>query len=61
MTFAVKNEVHDVSGWGSIRQYEAIRACLGTGLQPHLKYNNNVRQMLDLPETLEEKVMDRVR
>lgn len=50
----------DIRSWGSIRQFEAVKGCLQGGLQEHLKYNNVLRAILDLPETLEERVVDRV-
>jgi hypothetical protein len=60
LSFSVKSEVLDIQSWGSIRQFEAVKGCLQGGLQEHLKYNNVLRAILDLPETLEERVIDRV-
>lgn len=61
VSFSVKNEQLDVKSWRSIKQLEAIKSALRTGFQEHIKYNNVVRSILDLPETLEERIIDRVR
>ncbi|KAF1330176.1 Interferon-related developmental regulator 1, partial [Globisporangium splendens] len=59
VSFSVKNELLDVSSWRSIMQLEAIKNALRTGFQEHIKYNNVVRSILDLPESLEERIIDR--
>uniref|UniRef100_K3WKD3 Interferon-related developmental regulator N-terminal domain-containing protein n=1 Tax=Globisporangium ultimum (strain ATCC 200006 / CBS 805.95 / DAOM BR144) TaxID=431595 RepID=K3WKD3_GLOUD len=59
VSFSVKNELLDVSSWRSIMQLEAIKNALRTGFQEHIKYNNVVRSILDLPESMEERVIDR--
>lgn len=61
ISFSVKNESIDIQSWGSVRQFEAVKGCLLGGLQNHLKYNNVLRGILDLPETFEERVIERVR
>lgn len=61
VSFSVKNEQLDVKSWRSIKQLEVIKSALRTGFQEHIKYNNVVRSILDLPETLEERIIDRVR
>lgn len=57
----MKSEVLEISSWKSVKQFEAMKDCLQTGLQEHIKYNNVLRAMLDLPETLEDRKVDRVR
>ncbi|DBA02341.1 TPA: hypothetical protein N0F65_007160, partial [Lagenidium giganteum] len=59
VSFALKGEMIDIQSWRAVKQFEAIKECLQTGLQQHIKFNNNVRQILDMPETLEERVIDR--
>ncbi|GAB9473292.1 hypothetical protein Gpo141_00010446 [Globisporangium polare] len=59
VSFSVKNEQLDVKSWRSIKQLEVIKSALRTGFQEHIKYNNVVRSILDLPETLEERIIDR--
>lgn len=61
VSFSVKSEVLEISSWKSVKQFEAVKDCLQTGLQEHIKYNNMLRTMLDLPETLEDRKVDRVR
>ncbi|GMF48600.1 unnamed protein product [Phytophthora fragariaefolia] len=60
VSFSVKSEVLEISSWRSVKQFEAMKDCLQTGLQEHIKYNNILRAMLDLPETLEDRKIDRV-
>lgn len=60
VSFSVKSEVLEISSWKSVKQFEAMKECLQTGLQEHIKYNNMLRAMLDLPETLEDRKIDRV-
>ncbi|KAE9360119.1 hypothetical protein PF008_g1942 [Phytophthora fragariae] len=59
VSFSVKSEVLEISSWKSVKQFEAVKDCLQTGLQEHIKYNNMLRTMLDLPETLEDRKVDR--
>ncbi|CAH0489587.1 unnamed protein product [Peronospora farinosa] len=59
VSFTVKGEVLEISTWRSVKQFEAVKDCLQTGLQEHIKYNNALRAMLDLPETLEDRNVDR--
>ncbi|TMW63333.1 hypothetical protein Poli38472_002274 [Pythium oligandrum] len=59
ISFSVKNDQLEVSSWKSVLQFEAIKNCLNTGLQQHIKYNNPLRLLLDLPETLEDYGNDR--
>ncbi|POM60815.1 hypothetical protein PHPALM_30278, partial [Phytophthora palmivora] len=59
VSFSVKSEVLEISSWKSVKQFEAMKDCLQTGLQEHIKYNNILRRMLDLPETLEDRKVDR--
>ncbi|KAG6975188.1 hypothetical protein JG688_00002617 [Phytophthora aleatoria] len=59
VSFSVKSEVLEISSWKSVKQFEAMKECLQTGLQEHIKYNNILRAMLDLPETLEDRKVDR--
>lgn len=61
ISFTVKNEQLDVSSWKSVLQFEAIKNFLHVGLQQHIKYNNALRYLLDLPDTLEDRANDRVR
>jgi hypothetical protein len=56
----VKSEVLEIRSWKSVKQFEAMKDCLQTGLQEHIKYNNMLRAMLNLPETLEDRKVDRV-
>ncbi|KAF1776350.1 Armadillo-type fold [Phytophthora cactorum] len=49
VSFSVKSEVLEISSWKSVKQFEAMKECLQTGLQEHIKYNNILRAMLDLP------------
>ncbi|CAI5745504.1 unnamed protein product [Peronospora destructor] len=59
VSFTVKGEVLEISSWRSVKQFEAVKDCLQTGLQEHIKCNNALRAMLDLPETLEDSKADR--
>ncbi|KAL4159917.1 hypothetical protein KRP22_000560 [Phytophthora ramorum] len=59
VSFSVKSDVLEISSWKSVKQFEAVKDCLQTGLQEHIKYNNMLRAMLDLPETLEDRKVDR--
>lgn len=59
VTFTVKNDQLDVSSWKSVIQFEAMKNFLRTGFQEHIKYNNALRHLLDLPETLEDRANDR--
>ncbi|RLN69426.1 hypothetical protein BBJ28_00016537, partial [Nothophytophthora sp. Chile5] len=59
VSFSVKSEVLEISSWKSVKQFEAMKEVLQTGLQEHIKYNNMLRAMLDLPETLEDYKVDR--
>ncbi|GLD93075.1 hypothetical protein PINS_up001667 [Pythium insidiosum] len=59
VAFVVKGEHLDVSSWKSVIQFEAIKNVLHSGLQEHIKFNNILRQMLDLPEVIEERANDR--
>ncbi|KAK1939424.1 Interferon-related developmental regulator 1 [Phytophthora citrophthora] len=59
ISFSVKSEMLEISSWKSVKQFEAMKECLQTGLQEHIKYNNILRAMLDLPETLEDRKVDR--
>ncbi|KAJ8558645.1 hypothetical protein ON010_g8806 [Phytophthora cinnamomi] len=59
VSFSVKSDVLEISSWKSVKQFEAMKDCLQTGLQEHIKYNNMLRAMLDLPETLEDRKVDR--
>jgi hypothetical protein len=61
VSFTVKNEQFDVSSWKSVIQFEAMKGFLRTGLQEHIKYNNALRHLIDLPDTLEDRANDRVR
>ncbi|KUF99246.1 Ubiquitin carboxyl-terminal hydrolase [Phytophthora nicotianae] len=61
VSFSVKSDVLEISSWKSVKQFEAMKECLQTGLQEHIKYNNILRAILDLPETLEDRKVDRVR
>ncbi|KAJ0409779.1 hypothetical protein ATCC90586_001092 [Pythium insidiosum] len=59
VAFVVKGEHLDVSSWKSVIQFEAIKNVLHSGLQEHIKFNNILRHMLDLPEVIEERANDR--
>ncbi|KAL3668224.1 hypothetical protein V7S43_007084 [Phytophthora oleae] len=59
VSFSVKSEMLEITSWKSVKQFEAMKECLQTGLQEHIKYNNILRAMLDLPETLEDRKVDR--
>lgn len=59
ISFTVKSEQLEISSWKSVLQFEAIKKCLHVGLQEHIKYNNALRFLLDLPETLEDRANDR--
>lgn len=59
VSFSVKNEMIDIHSWRLVKQFEAIKSCLKTGFLEHIKFNNTVRQILELPELLEERVIDR--
>ncbi|KAH9109127.1 hypothetical protein LEN26_011607 [Aphanomyces euteiches] len=53
LSITLENETLRFSDWGSIMQYEAVKECLQSGMLEHLKFNNHVRQMFDLPHTAE--------
>ncbi|KAF0712804.1 Aste57867_4670 [Aphanomyces stellatus] len=53
VSFSLENETLRFHDWGSIMQFEAIKECLQSGLLEHLKFNNNVREIFDLPHTSE--------
>lgn len=59
VSFLLKGKVLDIRSWKSVKQFEAVKECLQTGLQNHLKYNNMLRAMLDLPEIVEDLEVDR--
>ncbi|CAH0477755.1 unnamed protein product [Peronospora belbahrii] len=59
VSFTVKSEVLTITSWKSVKQFEAVKGCLQTGLQKHIKYNNVFRSMLDLPEMLEDRKVER--
>ncbi|RHY28318.1 hypothetical protein DYB32_006069 [Aphanomyces invadans] len=53
VSFSLENETLRFHDWGSIMQYNAIKECLQSGMLEHLKFNNHVRQLFDLPHTAE--------
>ncbi|ETV84299.1 hypothetical protein, variant [Aphanomyces astaci] len=53
VSFGLENETLRFHDWGSIMQYNAIKECLQSGMLEHLKFNNHVRQLFDLPHTAE--------
>ncbi|TDH70556.1 hypothetical protein CCR75_005485 [Bremia lactucae] len=55
ISFSVKGEVLEISSWKLVKQFEAVKNCLQTGLQEHIKYNKRLRALLDLPDTLEDR------
>ncbi|KAF4318551.1 hypothetical protein BBO99_00000954 [Phytophthora kernoviae] len=59
VSFTIKGEVLEINSWKSVKQFEAMKECLQAGLQEHIKYNNVLRALLDLPETLEDRKVDR--
>ncbi|KAI9923163.1 hypothetical protein PsorP6_002714 [Peronosclerospora sorghi] len=59
ISFAVKGEMLEIRSWRSVKQFEAFKDCLQSGLQNHIKYNSVLREILDLPDTLEDRKVDR--
>ncbi|TYZ63742.1 hypothetical protein PybrP1_003711 [[Pythium] brassicae (nom. inval.)] len=59
VSFLVKGEQLEVWSWRSVKQLEVIKSVLRTGFQEHIKYNNVVRAILELPEATEERKVDR--
>ncbi|KAL7683043.1 putative armadillo-like helical protein [Plasmopara halstedii] len=59
VSFLVRGKMLDIRSWKSVKQFEAVKGCLQTGLQDHITYNNALRAMLGLPETFEDHKIDR--
>ncbi|KDO27276.1 hypothetical protein SPRG_07524 [Saprolegnia parasitica CBS 223.65] len=55
VTFSFQNEMLRFQDWCTLKQYSTLKKWLHVGFQEHLKYNNTVRGLLDLPLTSEEQ------